>query len=65
MGIAAVSREVAEKLLGAIENSPSRDALSPLIAGIKNYLGLEFRAPLEVREVADDVKKWIEKRVKK
>ena len=65
MDIAAVSREMAEILLKAIENSPSRGALSPLIAGIKNYLGLEFRAPLEVREVADDIKKWIEKRVKK
>ena len=63
--IAAASHEMAEKLPKMIENSPSCDALSPLAAGIKNYLGIEFNAPLEVREIADDVKKWIEERKKK
>jgi hypothetical protein len=65
MDIAAVSRESALELVELIENSPSRDVLSPLVAGIKNYLGMEFRAPLEVREIADDVKSWIEERVNK
>lgn len=62
MEIAASSREKAQELVELIENSPSRDVLSPLVAGIKNYLGMEFRAPLEVREIAEDIKKWIEER---
>ncbi|MCL1876024.1 MAG: tetratricopeptide repeat protein [Synergistaceae bacterium] len=63
MDIAASSRDRAQELVELIENSPSRDVLSPLVAGIKNYLGIEFRAPLEVREIAEDIKKWIEERI--
>jgi pentatricopeptide repeat protein len=62
MDIAAVSHDKARSLIELIENSPSRDVLSPLTAGIKNYLGIEFRTPLEIREISDDIKIWIEER---
>ena len=65
MEIAAISDKKAQGLIELIENSPSRDVLSPLTTGIKNYLGIEFRAPLEVREIADDIKRWISEKTNK
>lgn len=58
--LAAISPEVAEMTLRAIEKSPSCEILNVLSAGIKTYLGVEFRAPQEVREIAEDIKGWIE-----
>ncbi len=59
--LSAISPEVARKTLDLIENSPSKELLYALSAGIKTYLGIEFRAPQEVREIATDIKDWIEK----
>ena len=59
--LAAMSPDVARETLGVIENSPSAETLYALSAGIKAYLGVEFRAPQEVREIAGDIKDWIEK----
>jgi|GEM_PF-1741216 len=65
MNIAALSNEMAHKIIELIEYSPSREALSPLITGLRGYLGIEFSAPLEVREIADDIKTWIKERSKR
>lgn len=61
--LAAMSPEVAGETLAVIENSPSSEVLYALSAGIKAYLGIEFRAPQEVRDIAADIKSWIEKMV--
>ncbi|NLL37577.1 MAG: ATP-binding protein [Fretibacterium sp.] len=57
--LAAMEPDVAEAVLKIIENSPSHKELHVLVIGIKAYLGHEFRAPQEVREIAEDIKKWI------
>lgn len=59
--LAAISPEVAAMTLKTIENSPSSEVLNVLAAGIKAWLGIEFRAPQEVREIAEDIKGWIAK----
>ena len=59
--LAAISPEAALETLTVIEKSPSSEVLYALSTGIKAYLGIEFRAPQEVREIAADVKSWIEK----
>jgi tetratricopeptide (TPR) repeat protein len=49
-----------QKILDLVISSPSAHVLEPLIVGIKLYLGQEITAPLEIREVAQDVVKRIE-----
>jgi len=49
-----------QKALEILLASPSLPLLEPLVAGLKRYLGLEVKAPQEVKEVAEDVVKRIE-----
>ena len=60
VNLAAASPEMAHALLDTIEASPSKETLYALSIGLKAYLGMEFRAPQEVREMAEDIKRWIE-----
>ena len=56
--------------LELLEKSPSLAHLEPLAAGLRQYLGLEVKAPQEVKEISDDIvkriaywKEWHQKRV--
>ena len=56
--------------LDLLEKSPSLAHLEPLSAGLRQYLGLEVKAPQEVKEISDDIvkriaywKEWHQKRV--
>lgn len=56
--------------LDLLEKSPSLVHLEPLYAGLRQYLGLEVKAPQEVKEISDDIvkriaywKEWHQKRV--
>lgn len=53
---AGLGRQALDILLA----SPSLAVLEPLAAGLKLYLGLEVKAPQEVREVGEDVVRRIE-----
>jgi tetratricopeptide (TPR) repeat protein len=56
----AASLGHAQRALELLEASPCRDILEPLAAGLKQYLGLDVRAPQEVREIGEDIVKRIE-----
>jgi hypothetical protein len=51
--------------LNLLQGSPSADLMEPLIAGLRLFLDEEVRVPVEVLEVAKDVKKRIEEQREK
>jgi DNA-binding MarR family transcriptional regulator len=58
---AAASPEISRSIAETIEESPSKDMLYPLYAGIRLYLGDKMRLPREVREIAKVIRERIEK----
>lgn len=66
----AAALECGGEALELLEKSPSLAHLEPLAAGLRQYLGLEVKAPQEVKEISDDIvkriaywKEWHQKRV--
>ena len=59
--LAAVSSEISRSVVEAIVESPSKNLLYPLQAGIRLYLGDKMRLPREVREIAKVIRERIEK----
>ena len=66
----AAAFERGREALDLLEKSPSLAHLEPLAAGLRQYLGLEVKAPQEVKEISDDIVKriayweeWHQKRV--
>lgn len=66
----AAALERGSEALELLEKSPSLAHLEPLAAGLRQYLGLEVKAPQEVKEISDDIvkhiaywKEWHQKRV--
>ena len=55
----------AKKALDLLVNSPVRNHLEPLVVGLKLYMGEDVKTATEIKEVASDVVKRIEKRSKK
>jgi len=51
--------------LNLLQGSPSADLMEPLIAGLRLFLDEEVRVPVEVLEVAKDVKKRIMEQLEK
>ena len=62
VALAAVSLEIARSVAEVIEQSPSKELLYPLQAGIRLYLGDKMRLPREVREIAKVISKRIKAR---
>lgn len=66
----AAALERGREALELLEKSPSLAHLEPLAAGLRQYLGLEVKAPQEVKEISDDIvkriaywKEWHQQRV--
>jgi len=59
--LAATSPDIARSIAEAIDESPSKENLYTLCAGLRLYLGEKMRLPREVREMA----KIICERIKK
>lgn len=55
----AAALDRGHEALGLLEKSPSLAHLEPLAAGLRQYLGLEVKAPQEVKEISDDIVKRI------
>jgi len=55
----------AQKALDLLLNSEAQKHLEPLVVGLKLYVGEEVKTAIEIREVAIDVVKRIEERLKK
>ncbi len=55
----AAALERGGEALELLEKSPSLAHLEPLAAGLRQYLGLEVKAPQEVKEISDDIVKRI------
>ena len=55
----------AKKALDLLLNSEAQKHLEPLVVGLKLYVGEEVKTAIEIREVAIDVVKRIEERLKK
>jgi len=54
-----------KEALDLLVNSPSQKHLEPLVVGLKLYMGEDVKTATEIREVAKDVVKRIEERLKK
>lgn len=52
----------ASETLQIIDASPSQTHLEPLIIGLRKFLKMDVKAPLEIGEVSDDVVKRIQER---
>ena len=49
-------------LVEILSNDPTKsDALMPLIVALRQHMGVEVRAPTEMLEVAEDIRKQIDK----
>ncbi len=55
----------AKDALGILVNSPAQKHLEPLVVGLKLYIKEDVKTATEIREVAKDVVKRIEERLKK
>jgi hypothetical protein len=54
-----------KEALGLLVNSPAQKHLEPLVVGLKLHMGEDVKTATEIREVAKDVVKRIEDRLKK